>query len=471
MRRTKIVCTMGPSTMAKGVLGKMIKAGMNVARFNFSHGDHAEHKERIDLVKKLRSEMDTPVALMLDTKGPEIRIRTFETGKVQLHDNDYFTLTTEQVEGNNARVSISYTDLPNYVKSGDTILVNDGMIELCVDSVGKNEIVTRVVHGGSLSNRKSINIPGIDINMPYLSQNDKADIKFGIEQDVDYIALSFVRTAEDVLAVKEYLQQIGGTQVKLISKIENRKGVDNIAKILEVSDGIMVARGDMGVEINFEELPSIQKELIKNCYEAGKIAITATQMLESMTNSPRPTRAETSDVANAVFDGTSATMLSGETAAGKYPVETVRTMAKIVEHAEKSVDYARQFDEKVIKYKDISDAISHATCSGANDLKAKAIIVTTQTGSTARKISRFRPYAPIIAATTSEKIYQQLSLNWGVVPTKAVMQKNSDMLFSHAIETALGTGLVKKGDLVALTAGVPVGVYCGTNILKMEIVQ
>jgi len=470
MRRTKIVCTMGPSTMVKGVLGKMIKSGMNVARFNFSHGDHAEQKERIDLVKKLRQELDKPVALLLDTKGPEIRIRTFENGRIELKDGDYFTLTTEQVEGNNARVAISYADLPKYLKSGDKILVNDGMIELKVDSVGKNEIVTKVVNGGSLSNRKSINIPGVNIDMVYLSPQDKADIKFGIEQDVDYIALSFVRTADDVMAVRTYLKEIGcNNDVKLISKIENRQGVDNMNKIIEVSDGIMVARGDMGVEINFEELPAIQKELIKKCYEAGKIAITATQMLESMTNSPRPTRAETSDVANAVFDGTSATMLSGETAAGRYPVETIKTMAKIIEHAEQAFDYARRFDDKFVK-KDISDAVSHATCSGANDLGAKAIIVTTRTGTTARQISRFRPSMPIIAATTSTKTYQQLSLNWGVVPAIATEQHDSDRLFEHAAQCALSTGLVKKGDLVAMTAGVPVGTS-GTNIMKMEEIK
>jgi len=468
--------------MQRGVLEKMIKAGMNVARFNFSHGDHPEQLERIELVKKLRKDLNTPVAMLQDTKGPEIRIRTFENGRIVLSEGEYFTLTTDQtVVGNQARVAVSFVDMPKYLKKGDCILINDGLIELVVDSLGKNEIVTKVVTGGNLSNKKSINLPGIAIDMPYLSAQDKADIKFGLEQDMDYIALSFVRTADDVKAVREYIKSVGhknGETIKLISKIENQQGVDNSAKILELSDGIMVARGDMGVEINFEELPAIQKNLIKQCYEAGKIAITATQMLESMTDNPRPTRAEVSDVANAVFDGTSATMLSGETAAGKYPVEVVKTMDKIIGKAERAIDFVKRFEEytkksndKGYKCKDITDAISHATCAAANDLKAKAIIVATHSGTTARKVSRFRPATTIVATTTQEKTYQQLALSWGVVPVAAKSQRDNDKLFEHAMACAKETGLVAKGDLVTLTAGVPVGAISGANIMKMDHIK
>lgn len=520
MRRTKIVCTMGPSTM-KGegsVIREMIASGMNVARFNFSHGDHKEQEERLILVKKLREEMCVPVSLLLDTKGPEIRIRDFDTDKVTLVAGDMFTLTTQQIIGNQARVAISNQLLHRHAKKGTKILIDDGKIELSVQKIDKEDIVTKVITGGVLSRRKSINVPGVSIPMDYLSQQDIEDITFGIKHNVDYIALSFVRSAQDVINVKELLVKIikdneskltqyntndpsqtndiedtktsieCAKTVRLISKIENQQGVDNIDEIIKESDGIMVARGDMGVEIDFARLPAIQKKLITRCYEAGKIAITATQMLDSMEKNPKPTRAETSDVANAVYDGTSATMLSGESAAGLYPVLTLQTMARIIEQAESDIDYAKQFKEKTIlaaqnsiydtdnsidKDKSTSDrisnAVSHATCSGANDLNANAIIVTTRSGLTARNISKFRPIMPIIAATSSPKTYQQLALNWGVIPVKSKEQGDSDKLFEHAIELAKGTQIVKANDVVVMTAGVPVGM--STNILKIEKVK
>lgn len=471
MRKTKIVCTLGPATDNPVMLRKLIKAGLNVARLNMSHGMHAEHAARIKMVKEIREELNVPVAIMLDTKGPEIRIRTFEGGSAELIDGDFFTLTTEQVEGNNARVAISYPLLPEKVKKGDAILINDGLVELCVDSVSKKEIVCTVVHGGVLTNRKSINLPDTEIDMPYLNEVDKADILFGISQNIEYFALSFVRNADDVNIIRSLLVKNNASEVQLISKIENRQGVNHIDEILEVSDGIMVARGDMGVEIPFEELPSIQKNLIKQCYRAGKIVITATQMLESMILAPRPTRAEISDVANAVFDGTSATMLSGETAVGKFPVETVKAMAKIIENAEKAINYIKRFLSLDIEIKSITDAVSHASCSAAIDLNAKAIIVVTQSGSTARKLSRFRPHMPIIAATSSDKVFMQLALNWGVASAHAVQQKNSDLLLEHAIDCAKATGIVKPGDLVVMTAGVPVGVSGNSNLMRIDTVK
>lgn len=470
MRKTKIVCTLGPATDSYVMIKKLIKAGMNVARINMSHGTHAEHAARIKMVKDAREELNTAVAILLDTKGPEIRIRTFEGGKAELIEGDYFTLTTNDIVGNNARVSVTYAPLPQCLNEGDTVLLNDGMIELKVDSVAQTDIVCRVMNGGILSDRKSINLPDIDIDMPYMSDADKSDLLFGVEQDVDYIALSFVRNVDDVRSVKQFLARNKGDNIQLIAKIENRSGVNNFASIVAECDGAMVARGDMGVEIPFEELPAIQKDLIHHCYNNGKKVITATQMLESMIQSPRPTRAEISDVANAIYDGTSATMLSGETAAGKYPVEAVKTMAKIAETTEKSINFRQRFNKMDTAIKNITDAVSHSTVAAAYDLNAKAIITVSQSGYTARKVSRFRPSCPIIAATTSDKAYNQLSLNWGVVPCRSVPQPNSDELFRHSVQCALSTGVVKEGDLVVMTGGVPVGISGKSNTMRIEII-
>lgn len=470
MRKTKIVCTLGPATDNYQTMKRLIKAGMNVARLNMSHGNHAEHAARIDMVKRARAELGQAVAIMLDTKGPEIRIRTFEGGKAQLSDGNYFTLTTEECEGNNARVSISYPDLPKFVKSGDVILLNDGLIELKVDSVAPRDIVCVVTHGGELSNRKSINLPGVFIDMPYVSEVDRNDIIFGIEQDVDYMALSFVRSSDDVRAVKGILSEFGGEKIQLISKIENRDGVNNIKEIIDECDGVMVARGDMGVEIPFEELPAIQKHLIDLCYKQGKKVITATQMLESMITNPRPTRAEISDVANAIYDGTSAIMLSGETAMGKYCIETVKTMAKIAEKTESAINFKKRFHALDPEIKTITDAISHATVEAAFDLGAKAIITPSHSGFTARKLSRFRPECLIIAATLSVKAYNQLAMNWGVLPILGSEQTETASLFKSSVEWAKATGYIKDGDLVIITGGVPVGIAGNTNTMRIEVV-
>ncbi|MCH5154993.1 MAG: pyruvate kinase [Clostridiales bacterium] len=471
MRRTKIVCTLGPATDDYAVLKSMIRAGMNVARLNFSHSTYDEHKRRMDMVKRARKELGVPVAILLDTKGPEIRIKTFKDGKVELKKGNKFTLTTREIEGDETAVSLSYSELPQYVKKGARILVNDGLIELSVDSVNKTDIVTTVMNDGFLSNRKSINMPDTFIDMPYMSDGDRADIEFGISQDVDYIAMSFVRSVEDVRIVKRLLNENDANNIQLIAKIENRSGVDNVMSILAECDGVMVARGDMGVEIPFEELPGIQKDIISRCYRSGKKVITATQMLESMINNPRPTRAEISDVANAVYDGSSAIMLSGETAAGNYPVESVRTMATIAERAENGINYKKRFNALDADIKSITDAVSHSACAAAFDLDAKAIIAVSQSGYTARKISRFRPSAPIIAPTTSHKAYNQLAMNWGVVPAISKKQESSDELFKHVINCALNTGMVEEGDLVVIAAGVPVGVSGNTNTMRIETVK
>ncbi len=471
MRKTKIVCTLGPATDDYAVLKNMIRAGMNVARLNFSHSTYDEHKRRMDMVKRARKELGVAVAILLDTKGPEIRVQTFENGSVELKKGNKFTLTTRNIVGNETGVSISYEDLPKYVKKGARILVNDGLIELVVDSVNATDIVTTILNDGTLSNRKSINMPDTFIDMPYLSDVDRADIEFGIEQDVDYIAMSFVRSVDDVRIVKRLLNEHDANNIQLIAKLENRSGVDNMQSILAECDGLMVARGDMGVEIPFEELPGIQKDIISRCYRQGKKVITATQMLESMVNNPRPTRAEISDVANAVYDGSSAIMLSGETAAGKYPVDAVRTMATIAEHAENGINFKKRFHALDPDIKTVTDAVSHSTCAAAFDLDAKAIIAVSQSGYTARKISRFRPTAPIIAPTTSHKAYNQLALNWGVLPTLSKMQDSSDDLFRHVVNCALNTGLVAEGDLVVIAAGVPVGVSGNTNTMRIETVK
>lgn len=471
MRKTKIVCTLGPATDNEDVLRKMILSGMNVVRLNFSHGDYGYHLRIINMVKKLRTELNLPIALLLDTKGPEVRIGEFENGRSELVEGQEFTLTTEDVPGNKDIVSINYKNLVNDVKTGAKILLDDGLIELQVVNVTSKDIRCKVINGGLLTSKKSINVPGTKLSMPFLSEKDEKDILFAIEQDFDYIAASFTTCAADVLDIKRVLEKNRGKDIHIIAKIENSEGVSNIDEILLVSDGIMVARGDLGVEIAFEELPRIQKMLIKKAYSAGKKVITATQMLESMIKNPRPTRAETSDVANAIYDGTSAIMLSGETAIGKYPVDAVATMARIAEYTESNINYdKRSLLREVDTSTDVTNAISHATCTTAHDLGAAAIITVTKTGGTARMISKFRPLWPIIGCTTDEKVYRQLALSWGVTPVLFEDRSTTDELFEHAVERSLEMGLVNHGDLVVITAGVPLGVPGTTNILKVHIV-
>ncbi len=471
MRKTKIVCTLGPATNDPKVLEGLMRGGMDVARINFSHGDHAEHQKRMDDFKKMRDKLGLPVALLLDTKGPEIRIGDFEDGKVELKNGASFTLTTQDVIGDADRVSVTYEGLPNDISPGTRILIDDGLIELTAENIKGTDIRCRVVNGGVLSNKKSINIPGVSIRLPYMSEKDKADILFGIKNDVDFIAASFVRTAYDVLDIRKVLEKNGGEHVQIIAKIENGEGVVNIDDILKVSEGIMVARGDMGVEIPYEDLPAIQKMLIEKCYKAGKMVITATQMLDSMIRNPRPTRAETTDVANAVYDGTSAVMLSGETAIGKFPIEAISAMAKIAEKTEGSIDYKQKFYAQGLSpSQSITNAISHATCTTAMDLGATAIVTVTKSGHTARMVSRYRPGCPIVAVTTSKKVFHQLALSWGVQPVMGEEQPTTDELFEHGVSRALETGLVKNGDLVVITGGTPVGVPGTTNTLKAHLV-
>ena len=453
MRKTKIICTLGPSAEDEKTIRELIKAGMNVARLNFSHGSYEEHLGRINIVKKLREEMDVPVAILLDTKGPEIRIGTFENYRIELFRGQHFTLTTEEIIGNNTRVSVSYKDLPSHLKKGDIILIDDGLIGLVVDETTDTEIMCTVKNGGNLSDKKSINIPGIKLDMPYMTEKDKKDILFGIENDVDFIAASFVRTENDIKEIKEILNNNGGNQIQIIAKIESIEGVENADEILAQANGIMIARGDLGVEISYEKLPHIQKKLIKKCYAAGKMAITATQMLDSMMHNPRPTRAEVSDVANAVYDGTSAIMLSGETAAGAYPIKSVITMSEIAESTEKTIHYEHRFLKESVKNNTITDAICHATCTTAIDLNAAAVVALTRTGHTARMLSKFRPKCPIISATTNRKNYNQLALSWGVVPVMNDIQSSTDELFNSALKKVAQTNLIKNGDIIVMTGG------------------
>lgn len=471
MRKTKIVCTIGPATRSESALKELVYAGMNVARLNFSHGDHEYHKENIDLIKKIRLETGAPLAILLDTKGPEIRVRKFENDSVIINDGDDFILTTREVTGTNKEVSVTYKDLPKQVFTGVRILVDDGNIELCVSGTTATDVICTVVHGGKISNNKSINIPLVHLDMPYLSEVDKKDILFGIENDVDFIAASFVRNPDDVTILKNFLLENGGEDIKIISKIENTEGVENFDKILTLSDGIMVARGDMGVEVAFERLPGLQKEFIQKCFSAGKVVITATQMLESMINNPRPTRAEISDVANAVFDGTSAIMLSGETAAGKYPIEATRAMAKIAEQAEFDAFYMNRF--KNAQYEEdsenITNAVCDAACTTARDIRAKAIIAITKYGRTARFVSKFRPAMPIVAAVPEVKTYHQLSLSWGVYPIFANYKQNLEELFMHSVECTKKAGITKDGDVVVLVAGYPLDTAGNTNIVRVAV--
>ena len=471
MRKTKIICTLGPACESEEIMRELVLAGMDVARMNFSHGSYDEHKKRIDTLKKIREETGRPVALLLDTKGPEIRTGKFKNGSVTLSEGNSFILAYDDIIGDEQRVSVSYKGLYQDVRKGDRILLDDGLIELEVTGIVGKDIHCIVLNGGTLGNNKGVNVPGVEINLPSVTPQDIEDIKFGIENDVDFIAASFVRKAEDVIEIRKILDKDNGNDIKIISKIENRQGVNNIDEILYVSDGIMVARGDLGVEIPVEEVPVVQKLLIEKCYRSGKPVITATQMLDSMIRNPRPTRAEASDVANAIYDGTSAIMLSGETAMGKYPVETLRTMSKIAEKAEISMDYWKRFvNTQHEMLPTITNAISHATCTTAMDLKASAIITVTKSGHTARMISRFRPECPIIATTVSPKVQRQLSLSWGVVPFLVDEAKSTDEMFDMGVQKALKSGLVKHGDLTVITAGVPIGVSGTTNILKVQLV-
>lgn len=471
MRKTKIICTLGPATDQEEVLKELVNQGMNVARFNFSHGLYEEHKKRMDMLKKVREELHKPIAILLDTKGPEVRVKQFADGKVTLKEGQLFTLTSEDVEGNEERVSVTYNRLYEDLETGMKVLIDDGLIEMKVEKVEHTNIVCRVLNGGVVSNNKGINVPDVNLSMPYLSEKDREDILFGIEQDVDFIAASFVQNKEDILQLRKLLAKNGGEDIKIIAKIENKQGVANVDEIIEVSDGIMIARGDMGVEIPFEEVPVIQKKIIKKVYEAGKSVITATQMLESMIKNPRPTRAEATDIANAVYDCTSAIMLSGETAAGAYPVEAVKAMVRIAEQAEKDINYRKRFfDHARAVNPDITDAICHATCTTALDMNAKAIIAVTKSGQSARMVSRYRPVSDIIGCATSEKVCRQLNLTWGVIPL--LLQEESEIftLFDHAIEAAEKIGVLEKGDLTVMTSGVPIGQSGTTNMIKVQIV-
>lgn len=472
MRKTKIVCTLGPASSNPEVIEQMLRGGMNVARLNFSHGTHEQHKKTIATFRQVRDQLGLSAAVLLDTRGPEIRLRDFEDGKVTLQDGDLFSLVSENIMGNSERVSITYKKLPEELNVGNKVLIDDGHIELCVEEIKLGEVVCRVVRGGVVSNHKGVNIPYVHLDMPYLSEQDKADLLFGIEQDVDFIAASFVRSKEDVIALRKFLDYNGGHDILIISKIENIEGIENFDEILANSNGIMVARGDMGVEVEYERLPGLQKRFIRSCYRAGKMVITATQMLDSMIYNPTPTRAEITDVANAVFDGTSAIMLSGESAMGKYPVRAVEVMAKIAAQAEKDsfeLDAYRgmQYD---MEEGDTTNAVCDATCITARDLKAAAIIAVTKYGGTARRMSKFRPAEPIVAATPEVKTFHQLSLSWGVYPVLARYQQTSDDLLQHAIDCAKMIDIVKNGDRVVIAAGVPLSTSGSTNLLKVEIV-
>lgn len=478
MRRTKIVCTLGPATQTDEVLRQLIENGMNVARQNFSHGTHESHKVTHDQIVRIAKEMGAPVATLLDTKGPEVRLKKFKDDKkVEIKAGKTFVLTTADVEGDSSRASITYKGLPDDIEVGTRILIDDGNVTVKCTEIVKNadgtaDIVCKVENGGILSNNKGINIPGVKLSMPYLSEVDISDIRFAAQEGFDYIAASFVTCADDVLAVRKILEEEGRPDIRIIAKIENGEGVKNIDDILRVTDAIMVARGDMGVEIPFEEIPRLQKMLIKKGYNADRQVITATQMLESMIHNPRPTRAETTDVANAIYDGTSAIMLSGETAAGEHPVEAVKTMALIAETTERAIDYKERFYALDTNNNvNVSSAISHATVAAAMDLGATAIITVTMTGATARMLSRYRPECPIITCTANEVTWRQTALSWGVIPVMTKeMKTNTDDLIHHAVEKSVEAGLLKNGDLTVITAGVPLGVSGTTNLMKVHIV-
>ena len=467
MRKTKIICTIGPASESEERLRELMLAGMNVARFNFSHGSHEEHKAKFDRVIKVSSELKLPVATLLDTKGPEIRLKDIEGGKTELVSGQKFILTTEEILGNNEKVTITYKGLKDDINVGTTILIDDGLIEMVVDEINETDIICSVVNGGPISNHKGVNIPGAALSMPYISDVDRSDIMFGCDMDFDFLAASFVRCKEDILEVRKIIEE-HGSHMKIIAKIENMQGIRNLDEILEAADGIMVARGDMGVEIPMEEVPIVQKQMIKKAEALGKHVITATQMLESMIKNPRPTRAEATDIANAIYDGTTAIMLSGESAAGLYPVEAVKTMAKIAERTEEDIDYnSRLRRRKDIDNIDTTTAISHATCTTAMDLKAAAIVTVTISGFTAGMIARYKPSCPIIACSVSPRTCRQLNLAWGVTPIWIARESTAEDLFDEAVHAAEKEGYIKKGEKVVLTAGVPLGVSGRTNMIRV----
>lgn len=472
MRRTKIICTLGPAVDSEDMIRTLIRTGMDAARFNFSHGSHPEHLARLNMLKAVRDAMGRPVATILDTKGPEIRIKSFETKTITLEPGDPFTLTTEDVTGNQGLVSVTYPQLHEELQPGQEILIDDGLVAIRVERIEGTNIVCTVENGGTLSANKSINIPGVHIQLPALTEKDIDDIRFGVENDFDFIAASFVRRAADVEAVRAVLHDCGGDDVKIIAKIENQEGVDNLDEILEAADGIMVARGDLGVEIPAARVPILQKQMIRKGLQQGKPVITATQMLDSMMRNPRPTRAEVSDVANAVYDGTGSVMLSGETAGGKYPVEALTAMVGIVTETESAIDYWKQFQkQRVLPASNINDAITHTCCLTAKDLNAKAILTATNSGRSARMICRFRPACPIAALTMHEKVRRQLNISWGVTPYLTGEVTSTDRIFSLSAEVALKERLVENGDTVVITAGVPLGKSGSTNLIKAQVID
>ncbi|SEO22889.1 pyruvate kinase [Paenibacillus sp. OV219] len=471
MRKTKIVCTIGPSSESLENTKKLINAGMNVARLNFSHGDFEEHGNRIKNIRQACKELGKTVAILLDTKGPEIRLGKLKEEPIELVQGDTITLTTEEILGDRNRIPVTYSNLPADVEEGSTILIDDGLIGLTVEEVAGTEIKCRIVNSGPIKSKKGVNVPGVHISLPGITEKDANDIIFGIEQGVDFIAASFVRKATDVLEIRELLEKHGANHIQIISKIENQQGVDNLDEILEVSDGLMVARGDLGVEIPAEEVPLVQKKMIQKCNVAGKPVITATQMLDSMQRNPRPTRAEASDVANAVFDGTDAIMLSGETAAGKYPVESVQTMSRIAVRAEETLDYREIFTRQAnAQQTTVTEAISQAVANSALDLTAKAIITSTESGYTARMISKYRPKSPIIAVTPVEQVMRRLALIWGITPVLGTPAETTDEMFDIAVQGGISSGMVKLGDTVIITAGVPVGRSGSTNLIKIHTI-
>ena len=470
IKKTKIVCTLGPASEKEEVLRELIQNGLNVCRMNFSHGSHEEHKGRIDLVKKVREELGQPTAILLDTKGPEIRTGQFDAPEVLLEEGQTFTITMKDVMGNKEMCTVSYKGLAEDVKPGNTILIDDGLVGLTVKEVNGDDIVCVVENSGIVKNHKGVNVPGVKVNLPAITEKDRSDIEFGIEQGIDFIAASFVRKVSDVLAIREILEENNATDIKIISKIENQEGVDNLDEIIAVSDGIMVARGDLGVEIPTEEIPVVQKLMISKCNEAGKPVITATQMLDSMIRNPRPTRAEVTDVANAIYDGTDAIMLSGETAAGKYPVEAVKTMATIAKRTEKTIDYNNNLRNKKLQASNVTDAISYSTCTTAIDLGVKAILSATSSGHTARMVSKFRPSCPIVATTDNERVMRQLSLTWGVLPTISSNGNTIDEVINNSINAGKEKSYLQDNDLVVITAGVPVATSGTTNLIKVETI-
>ena len=471
MLKTKIVCTLGPATDDDKILKALMMEGMSVARFNFSHGDYKQHERNMQRVKQLREELNLPIATLLDTKGPEIRIGKFQQESILLEEGQEFTLTTNEIVGDKDKVSISYKDLIKDISVGSKILIDDGLVELKVMRLTSTDMICTVVNGGMISNFKGVNVPNVQLSMPFISEKDRQDIIFGIQQGFDFIAASFTRCAEDILQIRNILSEYNCNNINIIAKIENMQGVNNIDEIIRVSDGIMVARGDMGVEIPIQNVPVLQKMIIKKVYNAGKQVITATQMLDSMMKNPRPTRAEATDVANAIYDGTGAIMLSGETAAGKYPVEALKTMVSIAKSAEADMDYKARFkNREVTENKDVTNAISHATCTTAMDLNAAAIITVTKSGKTARMISKYRPECPIIGCSTYEHICRQMNLSWGVLPLVIKEENNTDELFDHAVAAAEKAGYVKSGELAVITAGVPLGISGTTNIIKVHVV-